>query len=184
MANQKLSPLSYALLGLLKGNPSTGYAVRMVFETTPMASFSSSPGSIYPALQKLEKLGLVRKDPPGSRTLALTTKGEDALERWFHQPVTLEEVSSDLGTTLLRFAFLQGHSDRKLTRAFLDSFESAARAHAADLKTFLKSETAASLSTHARAAVEHGLMSIKTSADWAAETRRRFKTAAKKEKGK
>jgi DNA-binding PadR family transcriptional regulator len=49
-----ITTLGYALLGLIRAEPRTGYALRMVFETTPMGSYSSSPGSIYPALKSLE----------------------------------------------------------------------------------------------------------------------------------
>lgn len=183
-ARPDISPLGFAILGLLKAKPSTGYAVRMVFEKTPMASYSSSPGSIYPAVKKLQKRHLISSESPPSRTLTLTDAGKEALDRWLRNPVDRDEIASDIGTALLRFAFLQDHPDRKLTRAFLESFENAARQHAGELKTFLKSEAAERLSPHARLAVEHGLQSIKGSADWAAHARHQLKAASKREKGK
>ena len=39
--------LGYVLLGLLNQLPRSGYDVRLEMESTPMAHFSSSPGSIY-----------------------------------------------------------------------------------------------------------------------------------------
>ena len=55
----RVSLLGYALLGLLHQKPSSGYALRRVFATTPMGTFSDSPGAIYPALGRLERhLGL------------------------------------------------------------------------------------------------------------------------------
>ena len=42
-----MTPLSYALLGLMQMEPRSGYALRKVFETTPLGGYSSSPGSIY-----------------------------------------------------------------------------------------------------------------------------------------
>jgi hypothetical protein len=39
--------------------PCSGYDLRGFFAGQPMATFSDSPGSIYPALKRLEKSGLV-----------------------------------------------------------------------------------------------------------------------------
>ena len=50
-----LSRLEGALLGLLHGEARSGYALRKVFQDTPMLHFSDSPGSIYPALKRLER---------------------------------------------------------------------------------------------------------------------------------
>ena len=54
------SLLGYALLGLIYQQPLSGYDVKKIFASTPMAGFSDSPGAIYPALRKLERLGFVR----------------------------------------------------------------------------------------------------------------------------
>ena len=51
--SMKHTALGYALIGLVQEDPRSGYALRKVFEDTPMGAFSSSPGSIYPALKKL-----------------------------------------------------------------------------------------------------------------------------------
>src|SRR5260370_3518580 len=56
---QEISLLAYALLGLLRQQPRSGYDLRKIFANTPMGTFSDSPGAIYPALQRLEKHGLV-----------------------------------------------------------------------------------------------------------------------------
>ena len=49
------SQLGYALLGLIHQQPLSGYDVKKIFASTPMAGFSDSPGAIYPALRRLEK---------------------------------------------------------------------------------------------------------------------------------
>ena len=54
------SILGYALLGLIYQQPLSGYDVKKIFASTPMAGFSDSPGAIYPALRKVEQLGFVR----------------------------------------------------------------------------------------------------------------------------
>ena len=54
------SPLEYAVLGLLADGAQSGYEVRRVFATTAMRMYSDSPGSIYPALQRLARRRLIR----------------------------------------------------------------------------------------------------------------------------
>jgi DNA-binding PadR family transcriptional regulator len=57
----KITSLDYAILGLMYQKPSSGYGIRMQFETTAIGNYSSSPGAVYPALDRLQKLGLVIK---------------------------------------------------------------------------------------------------------------------------
>jgi DNA-binding PadR family transcriptional regulator len=177
MAVPSISRLGYALLGLIKTGPRSGYALRMVFETTPISTYSSSPGSIYPALKVLEKAGLVAQRPPAGakRVYHLTEAGEDALRAWLTAPVEEEDVGKRLDMALLRFAFLEMQQDPQATLRFLDSFENAARAHAASLERFLAGEAGIKLSLQSRIAVEHGLKTTLCSAAWAADARRRLR---------
>jgi len=46
MEQSEVSVLGYALLGLLQQQDRSGYDLRKIFSTTPMKSFSDSPGSI------------------------------------------------------------------------------------------------------------------------------------------
>jgi DNA-binding PadR family transcriptional regulator len=169
MATTSITLLGYALLGLIHQEPRSGYALRMVFETTPMGNYSSSPGSIYPALEKLRKAKLIvarepGRDPGRSKGLLhLTAAGTKAFMAWLGESVT----SADVPPALLKFAFLQYSPDRDLTRAFLDSFGAATSAQAESLKEFLASEAGRALSPQSRVAVEHGRRSYKESAQWA-----------------
>ena len=89
-----VSLLGYALLGLLHQRPGSGYVLRKIFATTPMGTFSDSPGAIYPALRRLERQGLVRgrvEQSAGLRqkqTFRLTPGGKAALEEWLERPLT------------------------------------------------------------------------------------------------
>jgi DNA-binding PadR family transcriptional regulator len=165
-----MTPLSYALLGLIKMDPRSGYALRKVFETTPLGSYSSSPGSIYPALKSLEAHGLVEArggDARGKGLYHLTDAGRDALQAWLGAPV------EDLGEAMLRFAFLP-EDDRPRILAFLDAFEAAAKAKAAGLDIFLASDASRGMTPKGRIAVLHGRRHLQTSADWAAWARGQF----------
>ncbi len=173
-------------MGLMRGAPMTGYGLRRVFETTPLGNYSSSPGSIYPALKTLQKAGLAetRKPDTGGRgdgDYYLTQAGEAALEAWLRMPVTLEDVQKNLSVIMLRFAFLTGHPDRQLTLDLLTSLEAAARAQAQGLDAFLSGETGAAMPLQARLAVGQGVAGIRSVADWAADARRQLIETAQNE---
>ncbi|MBW8882843.1 MAG: PadR family transcriptional regulator [Asticcacaulis sp.] len=168
-----MTPLSYALLGLVRMQPRSGYALRKVFETTPLGGYSSSPGSIYPALKSLEKAGLLAiLAPSGARGRGLyhlTAEGEGLLDAWLAAPV------SDLGEAMLRFAFLRD-DDRDAILAFLDAFQAAAENQSAGLEAFLANEGARDMPPKGRIAVQHGLCQLRASADWARWTRKQYLT--------
>jgi DNA-binding PadR family transcriptional regulator len=164
-----VTSLGFALLGLIRDEPRSGYALRKVFETTPMGSYSSSPGSIYPALESLRKAGLVEARAEAGNTRGkglfhLTPQGATAFEEWLAASVD----GTDLSQAMLRFAFLHSHPDRSLTRAFLDSFEAAATAQVEALVQFVASAAGQAMPVQARVAVEHGRRQLEASAAWAA----------------
>lgn len=166
-----MTPLSFALLGLVRMQPRSGYALRKVFETTPLGNYSSSPGSIYPALKSLEKAGLVQvrdaQDARGKGLYRLTAKGGEALDQWLRAPV------GDLGEAMLRFAFLPDENAAIIT--FLNSFETAAQARVAGLDAFLAGEGSQGMLPKHRIAVEHGRRGLEASAGWARWARAHFK---------
>lgn len=121
------SVLEMALLGLLRGKPQSGYDLRKTFTTTGMRHYSDSPGSIYPALRRLEKRGLIRpvslpgwKDSRGRQDFTLTDEGTSVLLVWLERDVSPQDVNDRLGELLLRFAFLDGNVARSAIVRFLD----------------------------------------------------------------
>src|SRR5215472_1921715 len=99
MAAPDRSVLSFALLGLIRLlQPCSGYDLRGFFAGQPMALFSDSPGSIYPALQRLERSRLVVSTIDKStklrrrRLYRLTPKGKESLKRWLTQPIRASDV--------------------------------------------------------------------------------------------
>jgi len=170
MTPKPVTSLGYALLGLIRQQPRTGYALRKVFETTPMGSYSSSPGSIYPALAGLERLGLIEARDDGDDRKArgkglfhLTPAGSAAFGAWLAGPVD----GKDLTTAMLRFSFLRAGSDRALIDAFLDSFEAAATQQAGGLRQFLAGEIGRAMPLQSRLAVEYGCRQFEAGAQWA-----------------
>jgi len=128
MTARTTTPLDYALLGLLHQAPQSGYDLRKIFETTAMGSYSGSPGAIYPALQRLERQGLVEGDVDTTKALRPkkvfrpTKSGRETLRDWLARAIEREDVERRLDELLLRFAFHWVLDDRAATRRFLESF--------------------------------------------------------------
>lgn len=173
MAQPSITRLGFALLGLIDQQPRSGYGLRRVFADTPMGSYSSSPGSIYPALKALERQDFVtRRAEAGTRPVyRLTGRGQAVLDGWLAAPADAAEIVRHLDLALLRFAFLSGRDDRQATGRFLEDFHRALRAHADALRAFLDGSEGKALPLQPRLAVEHGLRSAEASAAWAADAR-------------
>src|SRR5690606_29151895 len=142
--------LEYALIGLIRQFPRSGYELRKVFVETAMAGYSGSPGAIYPALRRLEADGLIegteRPGGPGRprREFRLTRAGEEVLQAWLAQPVTRDDVALRLDELMLRFAFL-GYADSPgRTLDFLASLEAHLDAFLDELREQLEAIDAAS----------------------------------------
>ncbi len=159
-----VTPLGYALLGLIRAEKRSGYALRKVFETTLLGNYSSSPGSIYPALKSLEKAGLVGTEPiPRGSLFFITLKGTEALDAWLMAPASGE--STDI--LMLRFALLQDLDRPDVTRAFLVSFADTARAQLGSIRAFMGGNIGPAMPLQSRLAVDFGLRSVAASLAWA-----------------
>ena len=183
-----LSLLEGALLGLLHDEPRSGYALRKVFQDTPMFIFSDSPGSIYPALRRLEARGTLRSTVEAARTLRprqvfrLTREGTAALEAWLSAPVTRDTVVRGLDGAMLRFAFLDRVLGREATAAFLDALARELAAHVAALEGFHTSR-ARELPLTGRLALESGIDGYNARLTWARRAARHFKASRTDAKG-
>jgi len=177
-----LSHLEGALLGLLHLEPRSGYALRKVFQDTPMLHFSDSPGSIYPALRRLERRGAIRGTVEGARTLRprqvfrLTREGTAALRAWLGAPVT-REVVRHLDGAMLRFAFIDHVLGADATQAFLDALARELDAEVASLDRFIATR-ARSFPLTGRLALENGRESYAAHLQWARRAARTFRAHA------
>jgi DNA-binding PadR family transcriptional regulator len=182
-ARSELSLLEGALLGLLHGTPQSGYALRRIFQETPMLHFSDSPGSIYPALRRLARRGAIRGTVEGGRTLRprqvfrLTPAGTAALHAWLSAPVTRDTVVHGLNGAMLRFAFLDGVLGAEATAAFLEALTRELAAEVASLDRYIVTN-ARSFSLTARLALGNGRESYAAHLRWARRAARRFRAHA------
>jgi DNA-binding PadR family transcriptional regulator len=73
--------LRYVLLDALRDGPKHGYEIIKAFEERTQGQYGPSPGTVYPTLQYLEELGLVRADQTTERRVYhLTDAGRADLE--------------------------------------------------------------------------------------------------------
>lgn len=174
-----LTNLEYLLLFQLHQKPASGYSLRKAFASTPLGYYSDSPGSIYPALQRLRSRALIRptRNPSptgrGTQLFSITPKALAELRSWAHRPITLEEVRNDAPALMLRFvicAQLFGHA---AAHKFLAHFQSRVNEIVRELESYVRGP-AKSHPLAGRLAVEQGLESYRTLARWAARASKEF----------
>jgi DNA-binding PadR family transcriptional regulator len=144
---QSVSILGFALLGLIHQKPSSGYDLRKTFTETAIGSFSNSPGAIYPALERLEKLRLIESEVEQRaglrrrRVYRLTTPGRRELKQWLSQPITRDEVIRGMGELMLRFAFMEPTLGADAAITFLRNLRVELNNYVPGLKHYLKENT-------------------------------------------
>jgi DNA-binding PadR family transcriptional regulator len=166
------SLLGYALLGLLQQEPRSGYDLRKIFASTPMGTFSDSPGAIYPALQRLQKRGLISgKVHPSSglrrrRLFRPTSSGKRAFKAWQTRAITSDDVIHRVDELMLRFSFMDETAKSAQAMRFLKALSRELAAYIPNLRKFLKVQAAA-MPLSGRLALESGIRSYETLLGWA-----------------
>ena len=171
--------LERALLGLLRQKPQSGYDLRKLFATTPVRHFSDSPGSIYPALRRLQARGWILTKPARAtarqrQEFRLTNEGKRALVEWLRQPVTRDDVIWRLEDVLLRFAFLDGNVDREVALRFLTDLERELVAYIGELERYSRETGLLKTLSTGGLAFANGLHEYKFQLSWARSARRKL----------
>jgi DNA-binding PadR family transcriptional regulator len=178
-----LTNLEHLLLGLLHQKPASGYTLRKIFATTPLGHYSDSPGSIYPALNRLRRRGLVRpaKDQPttgrGTLLLSLTPQGRAELRSWLQRPITLDEVRHDAEGVMLRFVFSAQVFGQCSARRLVLQLDTRANEIIRALESYL-SGPGQSHPLTARLALEQGLEGYRALARWASRAGKELKRSS------
>ena len=160
--------LDFAILGLIQDQPLSGYAIRKLFEETALGNYSSSPGTIYPALNRLLKLELVKKTAQGKTNktcFEITTNGVLILQKWLSKPIEKIDVKKKTDELLLRFGFMETLVDRKEKIIFLTSFHNLLNIYIKELQEFYNKESN-NMPLHGRLAFQYGIDSNKTALKW------------------
>jgi DNA-binding PadR family transcriptional regulator len=180
---RNLTNLEFLLLALLHSQPASGYALRKSFATTPLGHYSDSPGSIYPALQRLRRRGLLRPLPTrpsnGRRKqlFSITARGLGDLRSWLKRTVTREEVQHDAQGLMLRFVVTAQLSGNAAARSFVLLLESPLQETVIELESYLGGPGKA-LPLAGRLAVEQGLEGYRALARWASHAATELKRSS------
>lgn len=183
MTRETATTLEHALLGLLALSPMTGYDILQIFTETPMMMFSSSPGSIYPALSRLEDRGWLRSeterdsDTRARRTYHVTPDGEEILDAWLARPPSLEEMSDGARETMLRFSVMEPRRSRGEVLAFLERFREVLGVYLEDLEARL-ADLEALDAIHPALALKCGVMGFRSQIEWVEQAIERIERAA------
>jgi DNA-binding PadR family transcriptional regulator len=170
-----MTHLDFAILGLVHQSPLTGYEVRKVFETTALGNYSSSPGTIYPALKRLQKLKmLIQKESDSNRKLFfITGQGEKELTKWLIKPIEKDDIAKRIQIILLRFAFMEDLVEKDEKILFLQSFRDELKKYIKELKDYYQKE-GKTMKLHGRLAFEHGIESYQMDLRWVQKTLRKI----------
>lgn len=176
------STVEMALLGLLRGKPQSGYDLRKTFTTTPMRHYSDSPGSIYPALRRLESRGWISgtgstpaDDRRRRQEFVITDKGTAVLVAWLEQEVSEEHVRLRFSELMLRFAFMDGNIPRSATVRFLDQLSGGLAGYLGEMRAKFEEMSSKVPSLHTGLlAFESGIRSMEAQLVWVREARARL----------
>lgn len=164
--------LDYAIIGLVHSQPLSGYGIRKKFELTALGNYGSSPGAIYPALKRLEKLGLVENiifKEDGKNKFQCTGLGVSALREWVTKPLEQKDVAHKAEELFLKFSFMDTLVEKEQINVFLKSFRDLSKAYLEELQEYHKNEYS-NLSLHGRLALEYGIESFKITFKWCKST--------------
>jgi len=171
MTTETLTLLEYALLGLIAMRPMSGYDVHKLFATTALGHFSSSPGAIYPALQRLERRGLLKAsldtatEARPRRVYSLTLGGEATLDAWLRQQVTREELIGNSGAPILRFGFAGGRLSEEEVVEYLRGWRRTVEAYIEELKSY-RDATDWGSALYGMLSLERGIRGFQGDVEW------------------
>jgi len=187
MTKDTATTLEHALLGLLALSPMTGYDILQIFTETPMMMFSSSPGSVYPALSRLEERGWLDSemerdsDTRARRTYHVTPDGEEILDAWLARPPTLEEISDGSRETMLRFSLMEPRRSRTEVLAFLGRFREVLGVYLEDLEARLVDLEDLD-AIHPALALKCGVMGFRSQTEWVDKAIERIERVAEEDR--
>jgi PadR family transcriptional regulator AphA len=173
--------LDFALLGLITQEPRTGYELRKLFVSTPLRHFSDSPGSIYPALARLQRRVWVKalrekgENPRGRQRFAITPGGTGALRQWVNAPIPDDRnaVVDALSELMLRFSFAGDIGALPAAIAIASALKKHLQQYALELRAMLDSMDATAPLT-GPLALENGIRVFEAQARWAHDALQRL----------
>jgi len=121
-----LKELEGLVLGyVFKTGPCTAYQIRKLLRSSPSSQWRGSAGSIYPLLERLERIGLIEgkddeDDLRARRLLGITRSGKQALKAWVKAGAKEDLVSAISDPVRTRIFFLDVLTSRERTKLLAD----------------------------------------------------------------
>jgi len=168
MTMKKTTTIDYIILGLIQQKPLSGYRIRKTFEDTALGNFGGSPGTIYPALKRLEQNRLISKQSTGNgpKSVYYITKfGLEHLKIWLEQDPSTEDLKKNPELLVLKFAFMDPlmHNEQKIR--YLINLKYQLEEYLKVLENYFAEEKH-TMPQSGKLAFKHGLMTYKTNIDW------------------
>ena len=96
----ELSSTAYVILGMVRGEPRSGYEIKAAVDNSTRFFWAASYGQIYPELKRLAGAGLVEAIDASTgdrkRTrYAITADGEGELKDWLRRPPETTEMREE-----------------------------------------------------------------------------------------
>lgn len=149
-----------------------------------MGTFSDSPGAIYPALQRLEKQGLVRSQlQPSSgrrrrRIFRPTASGRRSFKAWQTKAISQDDVVHRMEELMLRFGFMDETAGPAQANRFLTSLTRELRRYVPSLRQYLKAN-ARHMPLSGRLALESGVRSYEELLRWSRSSLAKYRNRKK-----
>jgi DNA-binding PadR family transcriptional regulator len=168
---RELTTLEYMVLGMVGVAPQSGYTIMSALDSGIYSYRSASPGSVYPMLKRLEKVGILASElemiheTRPRKMYTLTALGEELLEAWLRAPVTKNDVSEDRDITLMKFLFAEQRLSHDEILGWLDSYWAAVDMYEKLLRA-MRDPTLSDWSLHQRLILEATLMDLDMQRGW------------------
>lgn len=117
--------IDYIILGLIQNHPHSGYQIQELFKTTGLGGYRKSPGTLYPALSRLQKHNYVEKTTDaqtGKNKFQISSMGLEALKLWLVKPVEMQDITGRRDEFFVRIAFMEPLIAKEQILTFLESY--------------------------------------------------------------
>ena len=118
------------LLGFLSEGDKTGYEVMRLMEATNPIIFNASPGSIYPAFEKLERDGLVGHEQiiengRAKKIYSITKEGKKVFRKWMRESPLDPKIRDEGLLKLYFFSRTNKKTRKKALKKYIDDLDTA-----------------------------------------------------------
>ena len=164
-----LTELECCILGVIwREAPVSAYGVRAHFAASTTVSWSSSTGTVYPAIRRLREAGLLAAEAPTgprkSELLNLTAGGREALDHWLTN-VTPQLGASTADPIRTRVHFLAA-LDSGTRRRVLEEYRAATRAAIEQLEPHAAERAATAVELSERLGTLGALAELRARLEW------------------